>query len=60
MPPGAVCNTGQDPCFFCVSVGLWLFLMSHDRHNKRQKRLKVMEDTAKESGVTLSALGFKC
>ena len=45
---------------FCVSVGLWLFLMSHDRHNKRQKRLKVMEDTAKEGGVTLSDLGFKC
>ena len=46
----------KDPWFLCVCVVLWLFLMLHEKHNKRQKRLKVMEDTAKEGGVTLTEL----
>ena len=36
--------------------------MSHEAHDKRQKRLKVMEERGKEpdnGGVTLSELGFK-
>ena len=38
-------------------------LMSHEAHDKRQKRLKVMEERGKEldnGGVTLLDLGFKC
>ena len=40
-----------------------MYLMSHKAYDKRQKRLKVMEERAKEldnGGVTLSDLGFKC
>ena len=38
-------------------------LMSHEAHDKRQKRLKVIEERGKEpdnGGVTLLDLGFKC
>ena len=53
---------GQDPWFVCVCVVLCPF-MSHEAHDRSQKRLKVMEERGKEpdkGGVTLSNLGFKC
>ena len=53
---------GQDP-WFVLCVCRLMSLMSHEAHDKRQKRLKVMEERGKEpdnGGVTLSALGFKC
>ena len=37
--------------------------MSHEAHDKRQKRPKVIEERGKEpdnGGVTLLDLGFKC
>ena len=46
----------------CVRVVLCPF-MSHEAHDRSQKRLKVMEERGKEpdkGGVTLSNLGFKC
>ena len=48
-------------CVVCVCG--FMYLMSHKAYDKRQKRLKVMEERAKEldnGGVTLSDLGFKC
>ena len=52
---------GQDPWFVCVCG--FMSLMSHEAHDRSQKRLKVMEERGKkpdDGGVTLSDLGFKC
>ena len=47
-----------------ISVcAVFVFLMSHEKHDKKQKRLKVMEERSKEpdqGGVTLADIGFKC
>ena len=51
------------PLVYVVCVNCFMSLMSHKAHDKRQKRLKVMEERGKEpdnGGVTLLDLGFKC
>ena len=53
---------GTRPLVYVVCESCFMSLMSHKAYDKRQKRLKVMEERGKEpdnGGVTLSELGFK-